>query len=484
MALVPFILFVDGLPPGPAGAQAALRGGLLLGVVYFGGLLNWILVALLWLTPLAVPAYLGTVLVLAAILGAVGWGAHRMQHAAAVPVWLAVPLAWTAGEWLRAHLPAGLAFPWLGLGTSLTGFPDAVGIAELVGARGVTLWLALTSGVVAVLLLRVREARRRLAPAAALGLLVLLPVGWGTWRAATLPVRPAARVTVVQPEVAEAVRLAPGGGFEETRRVLSRLTAEPDVGSPDLMVWPETVFRTRLLRPEGDPARSFVQEISRRLRTPILLGAYGEAESGEDSRHNSVFLMDSTGAADFRYHKHHLVPLVERTTVPGLDRIVDLDVLGGLVPGEDRPLAVVGGARFGVLVCYESSFADAAREYRRRGADFLINVTNDAWYGREPWYARTTGLWQHPAHLVMRAVENRVGVARSANGGVSMFVQPTGRVEGRAPLFEPAVRTRTVSTTDVRTVFSRTGDLAGPGAAAATLVLLLAGARYGRPGRS
>ncbi|GIS81190.1 MAG: hypothetical protein CM1200mP14_27560 [Gammaproteobacteria bacterium] len=77
----------------------------------------------------------------------------------------------------------------------------------------------------------------------------------------------------------------------------------------------------------------------------------------------------------------------------------------------------------------------------------LLNITNDAWYGREPLYSRTTALWQHPAHLVMRAIENRMGIARSANTGISLYVDPIGRVHGETDLFESDIRIDNVLTT-------------------------------------
>jgi len=102
----------------------------------------------------------------------------------------------------------------------------------------------------------------------------------------------------------------------------------------------------------------------------------------------------------------------------------------------------------------------------------LLNITNDAWYGREPLYSRTTALWQHPAHMIMRAIENRVGVARAANTGISMFVDPLGRVYNTSELFEADVRIDVVRTTDEITYFTRFGDLVGNGAAFAALLLV------------
>jgi apolipoprotein N-acyltransferase len=133
-----------------------------------------------------------------------------------------------------------------------------------------------------------------------------------------------------------------------------------------------------------------------------------------------------------------------------------------------------------VLICYESTYPEGSRQFRRAGADVLLNITNDAWYGREPLYARTTALWQHPAHMVMRAIENRVGVARAANTGISLFVDPVGRVYNATELFEADIRIDRVQTTDVLTFYTRFGDLVGSGSAAAALLLLVASFSLGR----
>ena len=123
------------------------------------------------------------------------------------------------------------------------------------------------------------------------------------------------------------------------------------------------------------------------------------------------------------------------------------------------------------MICYESIFSPLSRHYRRNGADFLVNITNDSWYGREAWWSRSSALWQHPAHLVMRSIETRMGAARSGNTGISKIVDPLGRVSHRTELFEPAAFVADVSTTDELTVFVRFGDVVGT---LSTLVALLA----------
>jgi apolipoprotein N-acyltransferase len=203
--------------------------------------------------------------------------------------------------------------------------------------------------------------------------------------------------------------------------------------------------------------------LARRSHTPILVGtlhAERDFQQG-DPYYNATLLVDSTG--EWRnqpvYAKHYLVPVTERVpfvpvrlfrAVPGLARWS-----GGFSPGRTLPVYSVGIGRFGVLICYESAFEDFPRKYRAQGADFLVNVTNDAWFGR------TNAPSQHASHLVLRAIETRMGVARAANSGISGFLDPLGRMYATTKLDEEAVVVDRLLTSDVITLYVRLGDWVG-----------------------
>jgi apolipoprotein N-acyltransferase len=479
---------MEGLAPDGEGRRAAVRGSLVFGAVYFGLTFYWILVALIWFTWMATLAFLGSMLLLCGLAAFFGWMLHRSIHDAKAPMWLALPVTWTAAEWFRAHWPGPLAFPWLGLGSSLSGFPELVGMAEIVGARGVTFWLALINGLLAAILLR-RRGGGRMAPLVAVtAAVVLLPPAWGVWRARTLEVREVGRVAVVQPNIPEHIKLDPRTALDSTFASLDRLVPRIEPGSVKLVVFPEVTFP---LHPRAEYAEGFmlrVQAYAREVGAPLMFGGIGfEGDVyGEYTPFNSVFLMEPQGLTDFQYDKRYLVPVVERMPFLPISWVKKLPYFGQFGVGQGWPTADVEGTEYAPLVCYESTYPEGARTFRRGGADVLVNVTNDAWYGREPLYARTTALWQHPAHMVMRAIENRMGVARAANTGISLFVDPVGRVYDATPLFTADVRTDMVYTTDVVTFYTRFGDLVGNGAAMGALVLILAawgmGRRYGRTG--
>jgi len=483
VGLVPFLLWVHALPGGAEGRRAAVRGSITFGAIHFGIVCYWILVALIWFTPLAILAFLAALFGLIGIAVLFGWILHRAVHGVRAPLWLALPVAWVAAEWTRAHLPSTIAFPWLDLGTSLTGFPRLVGIAELVGSRGVSFWIALVNGLLAVVVLRVRERRPWVPTAAVAAVVIALPMGWGVWRADNLPMREAAIVTVVQPNIPEHIKLDARAGIDSTYASLVRLLPTVYPGGQDLIVLPEVTLR---IFPEAEMHQGFLQPLmqwARFARTPILLGALGYDGdlAGTFTPYNSAFVLDSLGLWDYRYDKRYLVPFVERVPLIPPAWFGNLQYFGGFGVGQEWPMVSAAGTDYGVLICYESSYPQGARNFRRAGADVLLNITNDAWYGREPLYARTTALWQHPAHMVMRAIENRMGVARAANTGISMFIDPVGHEEEVTTLFEADIRSARVMTTDLTTFYTRFGDLVGTGAALAALILVLASVRLPAP---
>lgn len=423
-----------------------------------GLLLHWIAPALWWTTAWAPLALLVVVGLLAGLTTIVGWTLHRMVHRARAPLWLALPVAWTAMEWLQGHLPGPLAFPWLGLGTSLTGYPELVGIAELVGARGVSFWLVLVSGVVATGLLAPRRERMRIG--LALAAVVVVPAVWGVVRARTLPTVPVARVAFVSSDIPAAARrdtaLWRARSDEVLDAALERALARVGGEAVDLLVLPEGLA---MAGPEGLDAAPLVDRartVAVERGVSVLLGAY--VGGGRTAPENLAVLARSDGAAPALYWKQRLVPLVEWRPGDG-----DPSPFGDAVL-RDRERVL------GPLVCWEAIFPEAARDARLAGADLLVNVSNDAWFGASGGLGRT-GREQHAAHLVMRAIEHRVGAVRSANGGASFVVGPSGRVGARLePGLETRVATQVVRSASIVTLYTRTGDLAGLGS-----VLLLVG---------
>ncbi len=495
LALVPLALAVRGART----PRRAARVGFAFGVAHHGLLLHWMVPALARWAPLAPLAYPTAVGMLALSQALACWLLHLLLRGARIPLWCALPLAWTAVEWAIAHAPGTLAYPWLGLGTSLTGYPELVGFAELTGARGVTFWLALVNGLAAEAVGAGKRARDGVGGATASDgppgvaraagvvghsrwgrwmrvgvgparpwvwaalVVAVAPAAWGVWRADRLDPRPGPVVTTVR----TTLRADPGEAvtdLEALARVDALLTADAArTTPPSLVVLPEGTFRSGLDQPE---LVAGLEDLSRRMEAPILIGV-ARAADREVGRHNSAALVGPTGLVGEPYDKRHLVPWVERTPLAGV-----LPGAGGerpLRPGGAWTVFEVGAHQVGALICYEAAFAGAARAFRRAGAGVLLNITNDAWFARAGAFA----IPQHEAHLVMRAIETRTGVVRSANLGPAGFVDPAGRVRARIAGPGAGVATARVDALDEPTWYVRVGDVTGPGAAAAVLVLLL-----------
>jgi apolipoprotein N-acyltransferase len=439
--------------------RRAFRRGFWYGVATSGLVLYWMVVALWHFTALAALGYLATIAVLGLLSGLMFWLVVRVRLALPrLPLALVFPVCWTVLEWVVGHL-GDIRFPWLGLGSSLADAPVLAQWADLAGARGVTLWLAWCN-VTIVEAWGVGSGVWRWRRVGAVLATVALAWGYGAWRMATLPMRPVGIVGLVQPNEAFSEKWSrPADSVVGKLLVLTRRVRAED--RPALIVWPEAALPGYLVQQRGwDDS---IARIIRESHTPLLAGGlHVEFEPGGTYRtFNAAFFYDSMG--EWRrwpvYEKHYLVPVVERVPfvpvswfrgVPWLGRWS-----GGFGRGRTLPVYASGIGRFGVLICYESAFEDLPRGYRRAGADFLVNITNDAWFGR------TAAPYQHASHLVLRAIETRMGVARAANSGISELVDPLGRTTQATALERETIAAGTLTTSDVRTLYVRLGDWVG-----------------------
>ncbi len=450
--------------------RQALRWGFAYGAASQGLVLYWIVVALWHFTPLAALGYVATVLCLGIFTAGLFWLVAHAVSGGRVPLWAALPLAWTALEWGIGHL-SDVRFPWLGLGTSLADAPVLIQWADVAGARGVTLWLVWVNVVLVEAAAEWRTGRRAGRRVALVTATVLLAVGYGAWRMRTLPVRDIGTVGMVQPNE----------GFREKwerpadsvmARLLDLTQRVYAVSRPDLIIWPEAAVPGYLqTRPDWEAA---ITEAARDHHTALLAGGLiaDFHPDGSYDYFNAAFFFDSTGAWRPHpvYRKRYLVPVTERVPfvpvrwfrkVPSLEQWS-----GGFSAGRALPVYSSGIGAFGVVICYESAFEDLPRRYRRAGADFLVNITNDAWFGR------TAAPSQHASHLVLRAIETRLGVARAANSGISQFVDPLGRAYGSTALETEALVVDRLRTSDVTTLYVRLGDWVGTLSVVGTLALV------------
>jgi len=381
-----------------------------------------------------------------------------------IPLVLAFPIGWIAGEWLRGHL-GPFAFPWLPLAAGLTDWSRPLALARWVGASGVGFWLLVPQAFVASWILRARAPRLGASPRTVLSGLMLI-----AWFALPLAVPWSApssegerQLLILQPNTP-----AFGEATSRAQHVIQWAHDQIDDGSGsapsyDLVLLPEGAVPVDVAR--SPTVVSALTSLSQRAGAPVMFGGWARAPGGEEgSVSNAVFVVDDEGLRTEVYRKRRLVPATEW---------IPFDLGGrGVTPGREPGVFEVAGARWGVLICYESIFPGAGLDLEVAGADVILNLSNDAWYGRPG--AGRLGLEQHPVHAILRAVETGRDVVRVANTGPSFVADGRGRVRGRTALRASAAQVVTVSANaGTTTLFARTGDLVGP---ACFALLLLCGA--------
>jgi len=170
---------------------------------------------------------------------------------------------------------------------------------------------------------------------------------------------------------------------------------------------------------------------------------------------NSIILLDREGKKSFVYDKIHLVPFGEyvplRSVLFFIDKLVE--GIGDYVPGRQYIRAKTDFGSFGALVCYEVIFPGLVRKFFTDGGDFIVTITNDAWFGK------TAGPHQHFSMAVFRSIENRKPLVRAANTGISGFIDSNGRILAASSLFTRQVLTDIITTDSTRTFYTRYGDL-------------------------
>ena len=195
----------------------------------------------------------------------------------------------------------------------------------------------------------------------------------------------------------------------------------------DLVVWPESPAPFR----EGEPEfRAAMGTLARQMSAPIIVGNIGIDETHDTTKlrkfgtFNSASFFRPDGTFAGRYDKMHLVPFGEYVPYKQLFFFAGslLAEVGTFEPGLKRSVFSSGGHTYGTFICYESIFGDEIREFSKMGADVLINISNDGWYGD------TSAPWQHLNMVRMRAIESHRWVLRATNTGITSVIDPDGRV--------------------------------------------------------
>ncbi len=433
------VWLLDGAGAGIPGMRRAAAAGWWFGFGYFLAGLYWTGFALLvdaktfgWLLPFAVvglPAAL-------ALYPAFGLALARALWTRGPLRLVAIAVGLTASEWIRGHALSG--FPWNAFGYALAGSLTLAQSAALVGLWGLTFLAVLMFASPAVLTDDPADHTRIwLAPVLALSALAAL-ASYGAIRLARAPQNfvSGVQLRIMQPNLPQDDKF----NYSAKQQVMSRylaLSEHGEDGSASLrdvthLIWPESAFPFLLTRePEA------LAQIAALLanRTVLITGAARLAEPAhEDALHafNSIYVIDTDGSVLAVYDKVHLVPFGEY--LPFQDFLESLGLMqltkvqGGFLAGDRRrALALKGAPSFLPLICYEIIFPDEAVPKGER-PDWLLNVTNDAWFGN------SSGPYQHFQQARLRAIEQGLPLVRAANTGISAVVDPFGRIVKALPL--------------------------------------------------
>ncbi len=426
---MPWFVVLQDLTP-----RRAFWWSYLVGLIFFLG-------SMWWLVHVTVAGWLILCAYLAVYFALFGWLVHvtlrerqatgdkrhaRTCHLSLVTCrLLVIPSAWVALEYARSHLLTGLG--WNLLGYSQTSWLSIIQIADVTGVWGVSFLLVMVNAVLARVLWD-RSWRAHRPALAVIGVCVLAAWSYGHNRLHRPTAAHRISVAVVQGNIPQE-RKWDEASKEGILQQYERLTRQAASLNPQLIIWPETSAPGFLGWDQAMTTR--LQTLAQSIGRPLLVGAPTIEPTDDITQNvrllNSAILFDGEGGIVNRYDKLHLVPFGEfipfESVMPWLRSV--LPPIGDFISGSDYTVFQLPASSFqlpcGVLICFEDIFPQLARRFVQQGAQWLVVITNDAWFGK------TAAAYQHAQASTLRAVELRVPVVRAANTGWSGCITDRGQ---------------------------------------------------------
>ena len=510
IAFVPLLLRIRGRKPWEAFFMCWFCG-----VVFFLGITPWWIDEFQSVSIFATAfgyLYLGLYFALFGLFLSLILGRIRLPLLIAAPIWVTF-------EYLRSNL-SFLAFPWALLGhTQYLNLP-IIQMASFTGVYGISFVIMLANGAIADLIVYwIEKGRQHKAVMLNLfqhlikmtddetlkhvqgdkqalycqyakcnpfyGVLIVFTIMAVLWLAgwiSLLPPIPSGKslsVAVVQGNIPQKIKW----DREYREQIISQyesLTEEAAKSKPQLIVWPEASTPGFVLNDHSLLRR--MSSVMRRLKTYLLIGSAEYPKFSKTSsklklnRGNTALFFSPEGKVLGQYLKIRLVPFGEyvpyEESIPWPDFIVQKGKRNFDIAGNEATLFQVNGTQFGTLICWEVLFPDLTRNLVKKGANFVINITNEAWFGRIAFP------YQMLSSCVFRAVENCVNLVRCANTGISCFIDPYGRVTGRVgnggeDIFVSGTLAQKILISPPGTFYTRHGDLLVYGCIAFLLVIVV-----------
>lgn len=489
IVLVPLHWGLRGLPAGKT-----FLYGWLAGSIAFAGTIPWVITAMnqFGQVPFAISTLL--MLLLAAYLGifvgGYSWGFARLEQGPSIWLWLGAPSLWVSLEYLRTYALSG--FPWTLLGYSQYQWLPVIQVSDIAGVYGVSFLIVM--GNVTITLLfnwadRIHEKRIHSfpwQPALAFILILCMSLSYGHWQihqqARLDQSSKSLSVGLVQANISQDKKWDQAYIDETLKRytTLSQQTGK----NLDLLIWPEAA--TPFFFEKELAYQNIVLSVLKDTQSPLLFGSptLRFEPDGTPYLLNSAYMLSPEPLLTGQYAKRHLVPFGEYVPLKSLLFFLEKLVvgIGDFKPGQgpltlqlahsgDKP-----NVSLGVPICFEIIFPDLVRRMAKEGANFLVTLTNDAWFGD------SAAPYQHFATTVFRAVENHLAIARVANTGISGFIGPDGRIMQETPIFtQQAITGSLPLRPSTPTIYTQYGDVFSWGCVILTGFFLIACRRQTSP---
>ncbi len=397
------------------------------------------------------------------------WGLARFRESSPLPLITIAPVLWVSLELLRSYLFTG--FPWGLIGHTLYQRGALIQMADITGVYGLSLVILCVNVAIYELIWGGGSALKRffrpsMAVAAVL-LVVTFIYGEARLSGSEKNYPNTITVALAQGNIDQAVKWDPQYKLQ-TIETYERIIEPALKEHVDLIVWPETALPFYYER-EAEYTE-IIRDFVRKTGTYNLFGSPAAIrQSGVYEHRNRAFLVAPNGTTVAFYDKAHLVPYGEYVPLkkyfPFINKLVV--AAGNFTPGKEGHNLDYPKARLGPLVCFEGIFADLSRAQVLSGAQLLVNITNDAWFGR------SSAPYQQLSMLVFRCVEARRAAVRAANTGISAIISPQGKIEAQSPLFEEYLLVGKVPLLDGRTFYMQFGDTLAYACAALTVAFFI-----------
>jgi apolipoprotein N-acyltransferase len=382
-----------------------------------------------------------------------GFRAARKKFPGSYP--LLFPALWAVLEYVKSL--GEMSFPWNLIGYSLTPILPLSQVASITGVYGLSFLVVLGNVLVwKFLSMSYRKGKTSVGLPIVVIVCAALSV-WGYFRMKQpAPAGHDVKVSVLQGSIDQ--NHWGNNSLDTSFAIFDTLLGRAAVDKPDILIMPESALLCYMLRQHS--IRDRVVGWSRKFRIPMILGAlHWDAAPRKSTTpyfvYNAAFFLDTATEKFQQYYKINLVPFSEVLPFQGIFPILSRVNLGqaDFKSGKDRVVYSIGSAvKAAPFICYEIIYPGFVRDRVTRGANLFVNITNDGWFGR------SSGAFQHATMARLRCIENGVTLARSANSGISMFVDQYGRILGRTALYDRTFLTRTISTVRIPTLYARFGD--------------------------